>query len=234
MEAHEVRFVPHITPALGSCLNTTPFTERRDTQMSFYTLHSLAHLLQTIVYSLSRNTSRMVSFTEGIFIRAHHDTLTLGNLRQYIFDKKKPLPWRLRLSFATDIVRAMSYLHARQCIHRDLKPENLLITANGRIKVTDFGFARIVAQTAEETRRLTFCGTDSYMSPEILIGDAFGLETDVYSLGIIFCELAARKLSDDDTFKVRPRFMNAPPYSHILIISVWHPIMLWIPRNFSS
>lgn len=96
----------------------------------------------------------------------------------------------------------MSYLHARQCIHRDLKPENLLITANGRVKVTDFGFARIVAQTAEETRRLTFCGTDSYMSPEILIGEAFGLETDVYSLGIIFCELAARKLADDDTFKV--------------------------------
>ena len=126
-----------------------------------------------------------------------------GNLRQYIYDKNKPLPWRLRLSFATDIVRAMSYLHARQCIHRDLKPENLLITANGRIKVTDFGFARIVAQTAEETRRLTFCGTDSYMSPEILIGEAFGLETDVYSLGIIFCELVARKLADDDTFKAR-------------------------------
>jgi len=126
-----------------------------------------------------------------------------GNLRQYIYDKNKPLPWRLRLSFATDIVRAVSYLHARQCIHRDLKPENLLITANGRVKVTDFGFARIVAQTAEETRRLTFCGTDSYMSPEILIGEAFGLETDVYSLGIIFCELAARKLADDDTFKAR-------------------------------
>lgn len=103
----------------------------------------------------------------------------------------------------------MSYLHARQCIHRDLKPENLLITANGRVKVTDFGFARIVAQTAEETRRLTFCGTDSYMSPEILIGEAFGLETDVYSLGIIFCELAARKLADDDTFKV-----SSPLYTH--------------------
>jgi LIM domain kinase 1 len=97
----------------------------------------------------------------------------------------------------------MAYLHARHCIHRDLKPENLLITANGRIKVTDFGFARIMAQTVEETRRLTFCGTDSYMSPEILMGDAFGLETDIFSLGIIFCELASRKLADDDTFKAR-------------------------------
>lgn len=71
-------------------------------------------------------------------------------------------PWRLRLSFATDIARALAYLHARkvrrspdpsyaaqlltliarslaQCIHRDLKGENLLITSNDRIKMTDFG-----------------------------------------------------------------------------------------------
>ncbi|XP_006459827.1 hypothetical protein AGABI2DRAFT_116763 [Agaricus bisporus var. bisporus H97] len=52
------------------------------------------------------------------------------------------------------------------CIHRDLKGENLLVTSNGRIKVTDFGFARIAARNAEGSKRLTFCGTDSYMSPE--------------------------------------------------------------------
>src|SRR6266705_2745467 len=70
-------------------------------------------------------------------------TLLSGNLRQYIHDKSKPLPWRLRLSFAIDVARALAYLHARKCIHRDLKGENLLVTANGRLKTTDFGFARI-------------------------------------------------------------------------------------------
>ncbi|KAJ7620574.1 kinase-like domain-containing protein [Mycena polygramma] len=124
-----------------------------------------------------------------------------GNLRVYIHDKTKPFPWRLRLSFATDIARALAYLHARKCIHRDLKGENLLVTSNGRLKLTDFGFARIAARNDDESKRLTFCGTDSYMSPEILLGDEFDLPTDIFSLGIIFCEIAARQLADDNHFK---------------------------------
>lgn len=137
-----------------------------------------------------------------------------GNLRSYIFNRSLPLPWRLRLSFATDIARALAYLHARQCIHRDLKGENLLVTSNGRLKITDFGFARIAAQTMEERKRLTFCGTDSYMSPEIQLGNEFGLPTDVFSLGIIYCELLSRKLADDNTFK------RVPPYYDIDVAEV--------------
>ena len=98
-----------------------------------------------------------------------------GNLRQYIISTR-PFPWRLRLSFATDVARAVAYLHARsvshattchsrkeadgKCIHRDLKGENLLITSNDRVKVTDFGFARIASRNAEEMKRMTYCGTD--------------------------------------------------------------------------
>ena len=130
-----------------------------------------------------------------------------GNLRQYIHDKSKPLPWRLRLSFATDIARALTYLHARKCIHRDLKGENLLLTANGRLKITDFGFARIAARNQEESRRLTFCGTDAYMSPEILLGCEFDLPTDIFSLGVILAEIAARRLADDTHFaRAAPSF----------------------------
>jgi serine/threonine protein kinase len=78
-----------------------------------------------------------------------------GNLRSFIADKRRPFPWRLRLSFATDIARALAYLHARNCLHRDLKGENLLITANERIKVCDFGFARIAARNEDEMRRIS-------------------------------------------------------------------------------
>ncbi|KAH8084921.1 kinase-like protein [Cristinia sonorae] len=124
-----------------------------------------------------------------------------GNLRTYIHDKTNPFPWRLRISFATDIARALAYLHARKCIHRDLKGENLLVTANGRLKITDFGFARIAARNEEESKRLTFCGTDSYMSPEILLGHEFDLPTDIFSLGVIFAEIATRKLASDTVFK---------------------------------
>ena len=51
-------------------------------------------------------------------------------------------------------------LSGLQCIHRDLKGENLLITSNERVKVTDFGFARIASRNADEMRRMTYCGTD--------------------------------------------------------------------------
>jgi LIM domain kinase 1 len=88
-----------------------------------------------------------------------------------------------------------------QCIHRDLKPENLLLTSNGRVKITDFGFARIAPRSQDEVRRLTFCGTDAYMSPEILMGESFGIATDIFSLGVIFAEILSRQLADERHLK---------------------------------
>ncbi|KAG7087552.1 hypothetical protein E1B28_013508 [Marasmius oreades] len=141
-----------------------------------------------------------------------------GNLRLYIHEKLKPFPWRLRLSFATDIARALAYLHARKCIHRDLKGENLLVTSNGRLKITDFGFARIAARNVDESKRLTFCGTDSYMSPEILLGEEFDLPTDIFSLGIIYCEIISRILADDKHFKrAAPTFSIEAEEVHRLV-----------------
>lgn len=123
-----------------------------------------------------------------------------GNLRSYLNLRSNSttspsLTWRIRISFAIDITRAMAYLHERKCLHRDLKLDNCLLTENLRVKLCDFGFARLEARNPEEIRRLSFCGTDGYMSPEILRGDPFGLSTDVYSLGVIFCELIAMKLA---------------------------------------
>ncbi|KAF8622800.1 hypothetical protein AX15_006728 [Amanita polypyramis BW_CC] len=134
-----------------------------------------------------------------------------GNVRTYIHDKYRFFPWRLRVSFATDVARALAYLHARKCIHRDLKGENLLVTSNGRLKITDFGFARIAARNEEESKRLTFCGTDAYMSPEILLGNEFDLPTDIFSLGIIFCEIVSRHLADDTHFKRYPPNFDLDP-----------------------
>lgn len=130
-----------------------------------------------------------------------------GNLRSHIANNKLDFGWRLRLSFSVDVARAMAYLHARNCLHRDLKGENLLITENDRVKVCDFGFARIAARNEEEMKRMSYCGTDGYMSPSILLGEDFGLETDIFSLGVIFCEIISRRLVDDNTFKrVMPDF----------------------------
>lgn len=87
----------------------------------------------------------------------------------------------------------------------------MLVTANGRLKITDFGFARIAARNEEESKRLTFCGTDSYMSPEILLGHEFDLPTDIFSLGVIFCEIASRKLASETVFRRTPPTFGIDP-----------------------
>ncbi|GAA5862700.1 hypothetical protein JCM3774_001890 [Rhodotorula dairenensis] len=169
--------------------------------------------------------------------------LPRGNLRQYILDRSLPFPWRLRISFATDIARALAYLHARNTMHRDLKGENLLVTDNERLKACDFGLARVAAQIGNgqsdggggsngpnEARKpsdmYTYCGTDGYMSPEILLGLPFDLRTDIYSLGILYIEIASRQLASQSTFVRRP-----PDYS-LSHDEVWSSVSSVCPRSF--
>lgn len=64
--------------------------------------------------------------------------------------------------YAAEIVLAFAYLHEQQIVYRDLKPENLLLTKKGHLKITDFGFAKLV-----EDKTWTLCGTPEYLAPEV-------------------------------------------------------------------
>ncbi|KAJ3103870.1 hypothetical protein HDU97_009789 [Phlyctochytrium planicorne] len=123
-----------------------------------------------------------------------------GNVKeaQWINDLQKDLTWRTRISIATDTARALAYLHAHDIIHRDMKSDNLLITENNRVKVCDFGFSRPTPKTALEIRRLSFCGTDTHMAPEIILGMPFDAKVDVFSFGVVLCELAVRTAASTD------------------------------------
>lgn len=65
--------------------------------------------------------------------------------------------------YAAEVVLAFEYMHERNLVYRDLKPENLLIAADGHLKVTDFGFAKLVPDVT-----WTLCGTPDYLAPEII------------------------------------------------------------------
>jgi len=88
--------------------------------------------------------------------------------------------------FAGEIVLAFAYLHGKNIIYRDLKPENLLIDCDGHIKVTDFGFAKVV-----EDRTWTLCGTPEYLAPEIIQSKGHGKAVDWWALGILIFEMLA-------------------------------------------
>ncbi|KAF9572555.1 hypothetical protein EC968_009698 [Mortierella alpina] len=137
--------------------------------------------------------------------------LPLGNLRRWIQDDTKEFGWDTRISFAIDISLALAYLHHKNIIHRDLKGENLLISENMRIKVCDFGFSRVEAKDDDEMRRISYCGTDGYMAPEILLGEDFDCSVDVFSFGVVLAEMMARHVVDSQHFQRQSPDMHVSP-----------------------
>jgi len=82
------------------------------------------------------------------------------------------------------VVEAFSYMHNMNIIYRDLKPENLVMDKTGYIKVTDFGFAKVVPK-----KTYTLCGTPDYLAPEIVTGQGHGKGVDWWCLGVLAYEL---------------------------------------------
>ncbi|KAK3763215.1 hypothetical protein RRG08_052550 [Elysia crispata] len=86
--------------------------------------------------------------------------------------------------FASEIIVALDYLHSKSIVYRDLKPENLLLDRDGHLKITDFGFAKIV-----DDRTWTLCGTPEYLAPEIILSKGHNKAVDWWSLGILIYEM---------------------------------------------
>lgn len=81
------------------------------------------------------------------------------------------------------LVRAIYYLHSFNAVHRDIKPENILVSQEGdtRLKLCDFGFARLMANS----NMTDYVATRWYRSPELLVGDPYGKEVDMWAVGCI-------------------------------------------------
>jgi len=88
--------------------------------------------------------------------------------------------------FSGEITLAFEYLHGQKVVYRDLKPENLLIDCEGHIKITDFGFAKVV-----EDRTWTLCGTPEYLAPEIIQSRGHNRAVDWWALGVLIFEMLA-------------------------------------------
>lgn len=113
-----------------------------------------------------------------------------------------PFPVEKALNVARQIGEALDYAHKQKIIHRDLKPANILLTEDGRAKITDFGIAKVIA-TEDAHRTLAIMGTPSYMSPEQVMGGELDATSDIFSLGIlIYLMLTGEKPFSGDTAAV--------------------------------
>jgi len=107
--------------------------------------------------------------------------------------------------YAAQITLIFEYLHSKNVVYRDLKPENLLINTDGFMKLTDFGFAKIV-----DGRTYTLCGTPEYLAPEILLNKGHGKAVDWWTLGILLYEMIAGidPFNDDDPMAIYQKILK--------------------------
>jgi serine/threonine protein kinase len=101
--------------------------------------------------------------------------------------RTRPLPLEEALSISADLLRGLAYAHSKGIIHRDIKPANILLTAEGRAKIADFGVARPLHSSLTATRSLV--GTPNYMSPEQVKTTPVSPRSDLFSAGAVMYEM---------------------------------------------
>ena len=116
--------------------------------------------------------------------------LVPGEALSTVLEREGALSTDKTLDIVAQTASALQAAHAAGLVHRDIKPGNLLITPDGRVKITDFGIARIADQVPL-TATGQVMGTVQYLSPEQASGHAASPSTDIYSLGIVAYELLA-------------------------------------------
>nr|XP_040031883.1 LIM domain kinase 1a isoform X1 [Gasterosteus aculeatus aculeatus] len=144
-----------------------------------------------------------------------------GTLREIIKKMDSNYPWKRRVSFAKDIAAGMTYLHSMNIIHRDLNSHNCLVRENNTVVVADFGLSRLMVDDKhEETlsqgklpglkkhdrrKRYTVVGNPYWMAPEMIHGKSYDERVDIFSFGIMLCEIIGRVNADPDYL---PRAMD--------------------------
>jgi serine/threonine protein kinase len=141
-----------------------------------------------------------------------------GTLRDEL-EREGPLPLEKVVSYLDQIAAALDFAHEGGVIHRDIKPANILMTAEGRLLLTDFGLVKIVAEGQAPQVRLTGpgapVGTPDYMAPEQVIGEEVDARADLYSLGIILFQMitGTTPFQGETPMQIAAQHLQIPPPS---------------------
>ncbi|XP_043924756.1 LIM domain kinase 2 [Protopterus annectens] len=136
-----------------------------------------------------------------------------GTLKDYIRNMD-PFPWQKRVHFARCIASGMAYLHSMCIIHRDLNSHNCLVKLDETVVVADFGLSRQVVEKlspqekhsnkkrtlrrSDRKKRYTVVGSPYWMAPEMLNGKQYDEKVDIFSFGIVLCEIIGQVYADPD------------------------------------
>ncbi|MBN3316687.1 LIMK2 kinase, partial [Atractosteus spatula] len=138
-----------------------------------------------------------------------------GTLKDFIRDMD-PFPWEQRVSFAKGIASGMAYLHSMSIIHRDLNSHNCLVKLDNTVVVADFGLSRLIVEEKsrappeklsakkrtfrriDRKKRYTVVGNPYWMAPEMLNGKRYDERVDIFSFGIVLCEIIGQVYADPE------------------------------------
>ncbi|KAK7172818.1 hypothetical protein R3I93_002827 [Phoxinus phoxinus] len=139
-----------------------------------------------------------------------------GTLKDFIRDKDS-FPWEQRVSFAKSIASGMAYLHSMSIIHRDLNSHNCLVKLDNTVVVADFGLSRLIMEDKvkqpppdkptnkkrlfrriDRKKRYTVVGNPYWMAPEMLNGKRYDEKVDIFSFGIVLCEIIGQVYADPE------------------------------------
>jgi beta-lactam-binding protein with PASTA domain/predicted Ser/Thr protein kinase len=134
-----------------------------------------------------------------------------GRSLKELIVSRGPAPIPIAIDYARQILLALRFAHKNGIVHRDIKPHNVLVDAEGRLKVTDFGIAR--AGASQMTEVGSIIGTAQYLSPEQAKGAPVDQTSDLYSLGIVLYELLTGTVpfTGDTPVEIAMKHLSAIP-----------------------
>ncbi len=164
---------------------------------------NLAHPNIVTVYDFGQDGNRsyiVMEFVEGRDLKS-------------VIRAEGPLLLDRAIDLMAQACAALGYAHRAGLVHCDVKPQNMIVTSDGRLKVTDFGIARAVSQSVPQNVE-TVWGTPHYFSPEQAAGEPPTPASDVYSLGVVMYEMLSGRLpfdADNHTDLAMQHLRDEPP-----------------------
>jgi serine/threonine-protein kinase len=170
----------------------------------------LNHPCILTVHDVGESEGRLFVVTELLEGESLRERLARGTLRP-----------EEAVAIAADIAQGLGAAHEKGIVHRDIKPENLFLTRDGRVKILDFGLARVVATDPADTQAGTeagtrpgiVLGTASYMSPEQARGQPLDARSDIFSAGIVLYEMlsGSRPFSGESAVETMNAILSETP-----------------------